>query len=39
MVGWVFQDNDVSIGWESNDELLSWGPIALPVLLGLTLQR
>lgn len=38
IVGGVAQDEGVSIGWESNDELLSWGPIVLPVVHDVILQ-
>lgn len=39
MGGGVAQDEGVSIGWESNDELLSWGPVVLPVVHDVILQR
>lgn len=39
MVGGVAQDEGVSVGWESNDELLSWGAVVLPVVHDVILQR
>ena len=38
MVAGVAQDDGEFIGWESNYELLSWGPIVLLVVLGIILQ-
>lgn len=38
MVGGVAQDVGVSVGWESNYELLSWGPVVLPVVHDIILQ-
>lgn len=37
-VGGVTQDEGVAIGGESNDELLSWGPIVFPAVHDLILQ-
>lgn len=38
MIGGIAQKEGMSIGWESNDELLSWGPVVLPVVDGIILQ-
>lgn len=38
MVGGVAQEEGVSIGWESNNELLSRGTIVLPVVHDVILQ-
>lgn len=38
MVRGVAQDVGVTVGWESNDELLSWGPVVLPIVHDVILQ-
>lgn len=37
-VGGVTQDEGVAVGGEASDELLSWGPIVLPVVHDVILQ-
>ena len=37
MIGGITQEEIVSIFWESNNELLSWGSIVLPVIHGIIL--
>lgn len=37
-IGGVAQDEGVSIGWDFNNELFSWGPIVLPAVHAVILQ-